>query len=342
MALRPFNSIAGISVGLNSTDVILANGDIQTTNLTANGTVNFNSTSNVTLGTISNVHIAGGTSGQVLTTDGAGNLTFADTASSDSSAPMPYIIPVGETYFVPENFQGLFTVPITIDGTFEIDGILAEVGTAINSLNSQIIFDDNGELTGNAGFTFDTVSGNLAVPGNAAVAAILTNNYYYANGSPLDVGGSPGGSNNQIQFNSNGEFGASANLSFDSSTSNLAVIGNIVVTGNITPTANVTYDLGNATNAFKDLYLSGNTIKLGTSTISANANGITMTNPVGGTFTVIGTEAANTSSIINGNSNIIIQNNANINLSVAGNSNVFVVTGTGANLNVWPWLWWRF
>ena len=332
MALRPFNSIAGISVGLNSTDVILANGDIQTTNLTANGVVNFNSTSNVTLGTISNIHIAGGTSGQVLTTDGAGNLTFADTASSNSSAPMPYIIPVGETYFVPENFQGLFTVPITIDGTFEVDGILAEVGTAINSLNSQIIFDDNGELTGNAGFTFDAVSGNLAVPGNAAVAAILTDNYYYANGQPLDVGGSPGGSNTQLQFNSNGEFGASANLSFDSSTSNLAVIGNIVVTGNITPTVDVTYDLGNATNAFKDLYLSGNTIKLGTSTISANATGITMTNPVGGTFTVVGTQAANSASIINGNSNVIIEPNANINLSVAGNSNVFVVTGTGANI----------
>ena len=113
MALRPFNSIAGFSVGDPRTDVILANGDIQTTNLTANGIVNFTSTSNVTLGTISNVHIAGGNSGQVLTTDGAGNLTFADTASSDSAAPMPYIIPVGETYFVPENFQGLFTVPIT-------------------------------------------------------------------------------------------------------------------------------------------------------------------------------------------------------------------------------------
>ena len=336
------------------------------------------------LGDISNVHIFGGSNGQVLTTDGAGNLTFSDTASSDSAAPMPYIIPVGETYFVPENFQGLFTVPITVDGTFEIDGILAEVGTAINSQNSQIIFDDNGELTGNAGFTFDAVSGNLAVPGNASVSGILTNNYYYANGSPVDFGGNPGGSNTQIQFNNGGEFGASANLSFDSATNNLAVTGNIVLTtgsyygngsgltniaganvtgtvanatsagtvttnaqpnitsvgtltslqvsGSITPTANITYDLGNATNAFRDLYLAGNTITLGTATISANANGIILTNPIGGTFTVQGTEASNTSSIVNGNSSVIIQPNANINFSVAGNSNVLVVSGTGANL----------
>ena len=385
MALRPFNSIAGISVGNTSVDVILANGDITTTNITANGIVNFNSTSNVTLGTISNIHIAGGNSGQVLTTDGAGNLTFADTASSDSSAPMPYLIPVGETYFVPNNFQGLFTVPITIDGTFEIDGILAEVGTAINSLNSQIIFDDNGELTGNTGFTFDQASGNFAVPGNATVASIATNNYYYANGQPLDFGGSPGGSNTQIQFNNAGEFGATANLSFDSATNNLAVTGNIVlstgsyygngsgltniaganvtgtvanattagtvttnaqpnitsvgtltgleVSGSITPSANISYDLGNATNAFRELYLSGNTIRLGSSNISSNGTGITLANPGGGTFTVVGTQAANSASIINGTSNIIIQPNANINFSIAGNSNVVAMTGSGASIN---------
>jgi hypothetical protein len=385
MALRPFNSIAGISVGNTSVDVILANGDITTTNITANGIVNFNSTSNVTLGTISNIHIAGGNSGQVLTTDGAGNLTFADTASSDSSAPMPYLIPVGETYFVPNNFQGLFTVPITIDGTFEIDGILAEVGTAINSLNSQIIFDDNGELTGNTGFTFDQASGNFAVPGNATVASIATNNYYYANGQPLDFGGSPGGSNTQIQFNNAGEFGATANLSFDSATNNLAISGNIVLTtgayygngsgltniaganvtgtvanattagtvttnaqpnitsvgtltglvvsGSITPSANISYDLGNATNAFRELYLSGNTIRLGSSNISSNSTGITLANPGGGTFTVVGTQAANSASIINGSSNVIIQPNANINFSVAGNSNVVAMTGSGASIN---------
>ena len=385
MALRPFNSIAGISVGNTSVDVILANGDITTTNITANGIVNFNSTSNVTLGTISNVHIAGGANGQVLTTDGAGNLTFADTASSDSAAPMPYVIPVGETYFVPNNFQGLFTVPITIDGAFEIDGILAEVGTAINSLNSQIIFDDNGELTGNTGFTFDQASGNFAVPGNATVASIATNNYYYANGQPLDFGGSPGGSNTQIQFNNAGEFGATANLSFDSATNNLAVTGNIVlstgsyygngsgltniaganvtgtvanattagtvttnaqpnitsvgtltglvVSGSITPSANISYDLGNATNAFRELYLSGNTIRLGSSNISSNGTGITLANPGGGTFTVVGTQAANSASIINGTSNIIIQPNANINFSIAGNSNVVAMTGSGASIN---------
>jgi hypothetical protein len=343
MAIRPFNSIAGISVGLNSTDVILANGDIQTTNLTANGIVNFSTTSNVALGTIANVHILGGTIGQVISTDGTGNLTFSDQSAANSVAPMPYYIPVGESYLLPEDFQGLFTVPIEIDGVFEIDGILAELGTAINSVSGQVIYDDNGDLSGNVGFTFNQTTGNFAVPGsgtfagallpsanitydlgssvkrwndlylsgttiyignstiatngsnliltnplggtfvvagsgsatsnsisngnsnvfvnatsvtigangnanvmavygfganitgtlsttgNASVSGILTNNYYYANGSPLDIGGQPAGSNTQLQFNDTNEFGASANLSFNNVTNNLAVAGNIVV-----------------------------------------------------------------------------------------------------------------
>ena len=338
MALRPLNSVAGISVGNDPQVVVIqANGDITTTNVTANGAVDFTATSNVSLGAVGNIHITGGSSGQILSTDGTGNLSFIDSSGGNSSAPMPYVIPVGESYYVPENFQGLFTVPITIDGTFEVDGILAEVGTAINSLNSQIIFDDNGELTGNTGFTFDQISGNLSVPGsgiftgalvpsanitydlgsstqrwkdlylanntiyignstisgangnlsltnagggefvvagnatvsilengnsnisinananitlsvngisnvvvfasdsvnvnaNISTTGVKTDNYYYANGQPLDVGGNPGGSNTYIQFNNNGEFGGSANLTFDSNTNNLTLNGNISTT----------------------------------------------------------------------------------------------------------------
>ena len=41
----------------------------------------------------------------------------------------------------------------------------------------------------------------------------------------------------------------------------------------IVPDTDITYDLGSATNRFRDLYLSGNTINLGDATISADANG---------------------------------------------------------------------
>ena len=201
-------------------------------NITSTGTLaslSVSGTSN--LGNVGNVKITGGTSGQVLSTDGAGNLTFADTASSNSAAPMPYVVSVGESYTVPENFQGLFTVPITIDGELEVNGILAEVGTAINSQNSQIIFDDNGELTGNTGFTFDTVSGNLAVPGSATVSSILTNNYYYANGQPLSFGGAPGGSTTQLQYNNAGSFGGISTATYSGGQLSLGSNAQVKITG---------------------------------------------------------------------------------------------------------------
>tara|TARA_R110000868_G_scaffold197285_2_gene443428 strand:+ start:887 stop:2443 length:1557 start_codon:yes stop_codon:yes gene_type:complete len=328
MALRPFNSVAGITVGSDpQTTVILANGDITTTNLTANGVSN--------LGPVGNVRITGGSSGQAIVTDGSGNLTFGD-VGGNSTAPMPYFIPNGESFTVPLNFQGLFSQPIDIEGELEIDGILIEVGTAINATSSQVLFDSGGVITGNLGFTFDQSSGNVNLPGNVILTGNLlpsanitydlgsttqrwrdlylanntiylgnstisgangnitltnatggalivagnstvstiengnsnisinananitvsingtsnvavfssntfnvngnvvangvkTDNLYYANGNPWDLQ-QPAGSNTQIQFNNSSEFGASANLTFNSSTNILQVTGNINAT----------------------------------------------------------------------------------------------------------------
>ena len=41
--------------------------------------------SNITLGSVSNLHITGGSSGQVLKTDGTGNLSFAADAAESVS-----------------------------------------------------------------------------------------------------------------------------------------------------------------------------------------------------------------------------------------------------------------
>jgi len=264
MALRPFNSVAGITVGNDpQTAVILANGDITTTNITVSGVSN--------LGNIGNVIITGGSSGQLIQTDGLGNLTFADSSGSNSAAPMPYYVPIGESYLIPSNFQGLFTVPIEIDGELEVDGILAEVGTAINSDSGQIIFDANGELTGNSGFSFDQTSGNLSVPGSG------------------------------------------------------------LFTGNLLPSANITYNLGSSTQRWKDLYLSGNTIYLGDSTISGVNGNITLTNSFGGQLIVTGNSVATTNSITNGNSNIVV-NSTTVTISANAVPNIVVVSNIGANV----------
>jgi hypothetical protein len=69
MAIKAFNSVAGFSVGETPANIILANGDITTTNITTTGVSNLNA--------VGNVKISGGSSGQAIVTDGAGNLSFA-------------------------------------------------------------------------------------------------------------------------------------------------------------------------------------------------------------------------------------------------------------------------
>ena len=48
----------------------------------------------------------------------------------------------------------------------------------------------------------------------------------------------------------------------------IAVQGGVTVGGHVLPDTNITYDLGSNTQRFRDLYLSGSTIQLGTRTIN--------------------------------------------------------------------------
>lgn len=160
MAIRKFNSQNGFSVGYSPVDVIDANANVSANGLTV--------TALSDLGDIGNITITGGSDGQFLTTDGNGNLSFS-ADSSNVTAPMPYYISNTESFIVNENFQGLFSQPIEIDGELVVDGILMEVGVSANAETNQIYFDNNGTFYGNTGFTFDINSGNLQVPGNINV-----------------------------------------------------------------------------------------------------------------------------------------------------------------------------
>jgi hypothetical protein len=120
---------------------------------------------NVTLGNIGNVHISGGSSGQFIKTDGAGNLSFD--APVGSPAPMPTVVDNGETLTVPVDYQGLFAYPITVNGTLDIDGILIDVSSAgPGGTIGQIQYNDGADYGGTAGFTFDKITGNVAIPGS--------------------------------------------------------------------------------------------------------------------------------------------------------------------------------
>ena len=70
------------NANLNSNTVIGT-----TANLIVNGTLNASNSANVNLGNVSNLHISGGLNGYVLTTDGAGNLSWSVGGSGGNGSP---------------------------------------------------------------------------------------------------------------------------------------------------------------------------------------------------------------------------------------------------------------
>ena len=108
----------------------------------------------------------------------------------------------------------------------------------------------------------------------------------------------------------------------------------VEITGNLVPIANVTYSLGNSTNYWNNLYLSGNTIYLGPLQLKAiNSTTFAVYQSDGSTQANIDVGSIDVTGITNGTTNISIPTtNGNANISVGGTSNVLVITSTGANV----------
>ena len=102
----------------------------------------------------------------------------------------------------------------------------------------------------------------------------------------------------------------------------VGILNGLVVSGNITPNANITYNLGNNTNRFNDLYLANSTIYLGAQQISANATSVNFSQDVSITGNLqIGNLVANSANFAN------FAGTANTANAVAGAN----VSGTVAN-----------
>jgi len=120
-------------------------------------------------------------------------------------------------------------------------------------------------------------------------------------------GASVGGANRTVQYNENGSFGGAANFLYwgangnvtigsttaatTANTGALLVKGGISVAGNIVPAANILYSLGSDSLRFKDLFLAGNSIFIGSETISVD----------NGTFSFTSNGGAQTGNVFFGN-----------------------------------------
>jgi len=151
----------------------------------------------------------------------------------------------------------------------------------ITIVDSSLTVQDEGGSLSTTATTLNFVGSGVVASGTGATKTITIS------------GGGGGGSD--IVDDTSPQLGGNLdingfNITSGRSNENINIIpngtGKLVVAGDFLPEANVTYNLGSANFRWKDIYLSGNTINLGSSTISGDgtgaitisANGVTLPN----------------------------------------------------------------
>ena len=116
----------------------------------------------------------------------------------------------------------------------------------------------------------------------------------------------------------------------------LNVGGDITVTGNVIPSANVTYNLGSTTGQWKDLYLSGSTIYLGSASIgtagSSNNATLTLDGASGNTLITATTASSNTTTgalVVKGGAGVV--GALNVGSTIIAGGNVVANSGTASS-----------
>jgi len=255
------------------------------------------------------------------------------------------IIVNSENKTIELNVQARSNIQLEVSRSISKSGI-----TALTAGNNIQIANAQGNVT-------------IATTSNITVSGDVTANAFYGNLIGNFVGNLVvPGVEGSIIFNSSGNAGASTNLSFVNN--QLLVGGNVTgnyfigngsqltglpeqygnsnvanfmptyLSGNIassmTPDTDVVYDLGTSTKRWRDLYLSGNTIYLGNSTISADANGISVSGNLQGDGSQLSNlTAANVSGVF---SNITA---AVANVHITGGVADYVLKTDGAGNLAW-------
>jgi hypothetical protein len=160
--------------------------------------------------------------------------------------------------------------------TGNVNGNVSGILTAPGS-DKQVLFNKTGNVGASANITFTEGSGairpaNLNIVGLVRATNIVATNTVTA---PNIAGTLTSGSGYQPNIVSVGTLNSLTVDGADTIFRNTIIdtTANVRVRGPLIPTGNMAEDIGTPDNHWRDLYLAGNTIKLGTSTITATSQG---------------------------------------------------------------------
>jgi len=211
---------------------------------------------------------ADGSTGNVLQTDGAGNISWADLAAVTFSDTAPTSPQSGDLWFDSGTSAELFiwtgTEWISTTGgdqaaftlkEFTGDNTTTVFSTGVGSNVSAFVYLNGVLLQETTDYSFANGDVTFVNPPftNDVIQIVLHGNANFVNLSALGLDDTDNLSE------------GSTNLYYTDARVQTK-LGN--VSGDIIPDTNIAYDLGSTTNRFRDLYLSGNSIELGNRTLS--------------------------------------------------------------------------
>ena len=161
---------------------------------------------------------------------------------------------------------------IPIGNVTPATGNFTTVGATGNITTNQYFIGNGSQLTG------ITASGTLTVSNVAPISPSAGDVWIAANTGVQFVYFTSGGNSQWAEMESD------TSISITSTSG--ANIDLTAVASNIIPSANITYDIGNTSNRFRDIYLANSTIYLGNAAISANGSNVVLTSAVIASATV--------------------------------------------------------
>jgi hypothetical protein len=331
-----FGNVANFSGNLTSLNANL--GNLATANF-VNVASNLVVSGKSNLGPIGNVYITGGTSGQVVSTDGAGNLSFVTIDTYQiQNGNSNVVVAANSNVTVAANGINVLTVSgfggnaannitniagqLGVSGNVTAPNFIGNISGNIQApgSNTQVLFNDANITNAVANFSYDKAfnsgGGKLNV-GNTVGGEIITDNVYasYGNIGNLDVVT---------------DITAGGNISTTGAGGDIAMSG-----GNITGVNNISANSANytanvtANNLTVNLELSGNTANFSGNVIVPNLTVNLQLSGNTANFTGNLTAANLIGALANGNSDIKIYQNANVEVSIGGTANVATFSSAG-------------